>query len=50
MGIVKQFNLSEGYKLNWESRAEDGRFIIERSSDHVTSYNIAKIKMVKGYI
>jgi len=63
MGIVKQFNLSEGYKLNWEDKAEDGRFIIvveplrrekmiriERSSDHVTSYNIAKIKMVKGYI
>ena len=61
--IVKQFNLSEGYKLNWEDKAEDGRFIIvveplrrekmiriERSSDHVTSYNIAKIKIVKGYI
>jgi len=28
MGIVKQFNLSEGDKLNWEIRAEDGGLII----------------------
>jgi len=28
MGIVKQFNLSEGDKLNWEIRAEDGELII----------------------
>jgi bifunctional DNA-binding transcriptional regulator/antitoxin component of YhaV-PrlF toxin-antitoxin module len=28
MGIVKQFNLSEGDKLNWEIRAERGGLII----------------------
>lgn len=28
IGIVKQFNLSEGDKLNWEIRAEDGNLII----------------------
>jgi len=28
MGIVKQFNLSEGDELNWEIRAEDGELII----------------------
>jgi len=28
MGIVKQFSLSEGDKLNWEIRAEDGELII----------------------
>ncbi|RLG96202.1 AbrB family transcriptional regulator [Candidatus Bathyarchaeota archaeon] len=28
MGIVKQFDLSEGDKLNWEIRAEDGELII----------------------
>jgi bifunctional DNA-binding transcriptional regulator/antitoxin component of YhaV-PrlF toxin-antitoxin module len=28
MGIIKQFNLSEGDKLNWEIRAEDGELII----------------------
>ncbi len=28
MGIVKQFNLSEGEKLNWEIRAEGGKLII----------------------
>ncbi|RLG17760.1 MAG: AbrB family transcriptional regulator [Candidatus Altiarchaeales archaeon] len=28
MGIVKQFNLSEGDKLNWEIRAEDGKLVI----------------------
>jgi len=28
MGIVKQFNLSEGDKLNWEIRAEGGELII----------------------
>jgi len=28
MGIVKQFNLSEGDKLNWEIRAENGELII----------------------
>ena len=29
MGIVKQFNLSEGDKLDWEIRAETGKLIIE---------------------
>jgi len=28
IGIVKQFNLSEGDKLNWEIRAERGELII----------------------
>jgi len=28
MSIVKQFDLSEGDKLNWEIRAEDGELII----------------------
>lgn len=28
MGIVKQFNLSEGDKLNWEIRADGGKLII----------------------
>jgi bifunctional DNA-binding transcriptional regulator/antitoxin component of YhaV-PrlF toxin-antitoxin module len=28
MGIVKQFNLSEGDKLSWEIRAERGELII----------------------
>jgi len=28
MGIVKQFNLFEGDKLNWEIKAEDGELII----------------------
>jgi len=28
MGIVKQFNLSEGDKLNWEIRAEGGELVI----------------------
>ena len=28
IGIVKQFNLSEGDKLNWEIRAEEGELII----------------------
>ena len=28
IGIVKQFNLSEGDKLNWEIRAEGGELII----------------------
>jgi bifunctional DNA-binding transcriptional regulator/antitoxin component of YhaV-PrlF toxin-antitoxin module len=28
MGIVKQFNLSEGDKLSWEIRAEGGDLII----------------------
>jgi bifunctional DNA-binding transcriptional regulator/antitoxin component of YhaV-PrlF toxin-antitoxin module len=28
MGIVKQFNLSEGDKLSWEIRAEGGGLII----------------------
>jgi len=28
MGIVKQFNLSEGDKLIWEIRAEGGELII----------------------
>ena len=28
MEIVKQFNLSEGNKLNWEIRAEGGELII----------------------
>ena len=28
MGIVKQFNLSEGDKLNWEIRAEGGKLTI----------------------
>ncbi|HEW63645.1 MAG: AbrB/MazE/SpoVT family DNA-binding domain-containing protein [Fervidicoccaceae archaeon] len=28
MGILKQFNLSEGDKLSWEIRAEDGELII----------------------
>lgn len=28
MGIVKQFNLSGGDKLNWEIRAEGGELII----------------------
>jgi len=27
-GIVKQFNLSEGDKLEWEIRAEDGKLTI----------------------
>lgn len=28
MGIVKQFNLSQGDRLNWEIKAEDGELII----------------------
>jgi bifunctional DNA-binding transcriptional regulator/antitoxin component of YhaV-PrlF toxin-antitoxin module len=28
MGIVRQFNLSEGDKIDWEIRAEDGGLII----------------------
>ena len=28
MGIVKQFNISEGDKLEWEIRAEGGELII----------------------
>ncbi|ADC65736.1 hypothetical protein Ferp_1587 [Ferroglobus placidus DSM 10642] len=28
IGIVKQFNLSEGDKLKWEIRAENGKLII----------------------
>lgn len=28
MGIVKQFNLSEGDRLSWEIRAEGGELII----------------------
>jgi antitoxin component of MazEF toxin-antitoxin module len=28
MGIVKQFNLSEGDELSWEIRAEGGELII----------------------
>jgi len=28
MGIVKQFNLSEGDKLNWEIRAEGSELVI----------------------
>jgi len=28
MGIVKQFNLSKGDKLNWEIRAQGGELII----------------------
>ena len=28
IGIVRQFNLSEGDKLNWENRAENGDLII----------------------
>jgi bifunctional DNA-binding transcriptional regulator/antitoxin component of YhaV-PrlF toxin-antitoxin module len=28
IGIVKQFNLSKGDKLNWEIRAESGELII----------------------
>jgi bifunctional DNA-binding transcriptional regulator/antitoxin component of YhaV-PrlF toxin-antitoxin module len=28
MGIVKQFNLSEGDKIDWEIRAEEGKLII----------------------
>jgi len=28
IGIVKQFNLSEGDKLNWEIRAESNELII----------------------
>lgn len=28
MGIVKQFNLSEGDKLLWEIRADNGKLII----------------------
>jgi len=28
IGIVKQFNLSEGDKLNWEIKAERGKLII----------------------
>lgn len=28
MGIVKQFNLIEGDKLNWEIRAERGELVI----------------------
>jgi hypothetical protein len=28
MGIVRQFNLSEGDKIDWEIKAEDGRLII----------------------
>lgn len=28
IGIVKQFNLSEGDKLNWEIKAEGGELII----------------------
>ncbi len=28
MGIVRQFNLSEGDKIEWEIRAEEGKLII----------------------
>jgi bifunctional DNA-binding transcriptional regulator/antitoxin component of YhaV-PrlF toxin-antitoxin module len=28
VGIVKQFNISEGDKLNWEIRADGGELII----------------------
>ena len=28
MGIVKQFDLSEGDKIDWEIKAEEGRLII----------------------
>lgn len=28
MGIVKQFNLSEGDRLNWKIKAQDGELII----------------------
>ena len=28
MGIVKQFNLSQGDRFNWEIKAEDGELII----------------------
>jgi bifunctional DNA-binding transcriptional regulator/antitoxin component of YhaV-PrlF toxin-antitoxin module len=28
VGIVRQFNLSEGDKLNWEIKAEEGELII----------------------
>lgn len=28
MGIVKQFNLLEGDKLNWEIKAESGELVI----------------------
>lgn len=28
IGIVRQFNLSEGDKLNWEIRAEEGELVI----------------------
>ena len=28
MGIVKQFNLSEGGEIDWEIRAEEGELII----------------------
>lgn len=28
IGIVKQFNLSRGDKLNWEIRAENGELVI----------------------
>ncbi len=28
VGIVRQFNLSEGDKINWEIRAEDKELII----------------------
>ncbi len=28
MGIVKQFNLSEGDRLNWKIKAEGGELII----------------------
>ena len=28
MGIVKQFNISEGDKLDWEIRAENGELVI----------------------
>jgi bifunctional DNA-binding transcriptional regulator/antitoxin component of YhaV-PrlF toxin-antitoxin module len=28
MGIVRQFNLTQGDRINWEIRAEDGKLII----------------------
>ena len=48
MGIVKQFNISEGDKLDWEIRAENGELVIivkpikvlknERKQSHLEFY------------
>ena len=44
MGIVKQFNLSEGDKLNWEIRAEGGELIINHCE---TIKNSKKMNFIK---